>query len=287
MNTQLARMFDAHLHLQDPRLDGLRAAVLERARAKGVTAFCTCATSPADWDATAALEVPGGLELRRAFGVHPWYAGDLPGDWLGRLEALLRAHPDAPVGEVGLDGLRPLPGPASQRDVLVAQLELAARLGRPVVLHGARAWSALYDICRPCARRVPAFLVHAFSGSAEQLRDWLGIGAYVSVGGGACNPASKRIRAVAAAVPGERLVVETDSPDLLPPGGEPCVAGSRLNQPSNLVSVVTELAALRGMDADEVGRAAERAMRAFLGSAGCGRPWAGGSPQSSSAMVPW
>ncbi len=259
-------MFDAHLHLQAPRLDGLREPILKRAGEAGVTAFCTCATSPADWEATSALEVPDGMELHRAFGVHPWHAGDLPPDWQDRLEAVLRGHPGAPVGEAGLDGLRPLPGPAEQRVVLVAQLELARRLGRPVVLHGARAWNALFETCRPFAGRIPGFLVHAFSGSAEQLRDWLSIGACVSVGGGVCNPASKRVRAVAEAVPADRLVAETDSPDLLPAGGVPCVEGSRLNQPANLPRVVAEIASIRGASAEEVGHSTALTMRAFLES---------------------
>jgi TatD DNase family protein len=82
-------------------------------------------------------------------------------------------------------------------------------------------------------------MVHAFGGSEEQLRAWRDFGADISIGGAATR--SARLRRLAATIPSERLLIETDSPDMMPDGGEPAIPETRLNQPSNLVLVVRAL----------------------------------------------
>ncbi len=258
-------MFDAHLHLQDARFDGCRTAVLRAAVATGVTGGCCCGTSPNDWAAVCALaEQPSalsGFHLLPALGVHPWYAGELPADWLAHLEALLAQYPAAPVGEIGLDGLRDHPSRAVQRQVLTAQLELAARLQRPVVLHGARAWGDLLAALHPFAPRLPGFVAHAFGGSADLQRELLTLGGFLSFAGTVCNPAAKHVRAAAATTPAERLLMETDAPDLLPfqpktagpaPDHAPAIPAD-LNHPARLVTIAATLAELRGVTVAELG----------------------------------
>ena len=234
-------LFDGHCHLQDRRLDCVRDEVIARAVRAGVAGCRTCGTSPDDWDAVAALASRPDFEIRRAFGVHPWYAEGLPADWLARLRGLLLRFPKAWVGEIGLDGIRLPALTAASREVFRVQLELAAELGRPVMLHGAKVLDELLAACRPFAGRIPAFTVHAFGGSAVQLRAWLDFGADISIGGGVVR--SARLRRVAAEIPPNRLCLETDAPDMLPPGGEPALPGTNLNQPSNLPLVARALAA--------------------------------------------
>jgi len=242
-------MFDAHTHLQDSRLKAVFDEVVSRAACAGITGVCSCGTAPGDWGATARLArltlpfpvVPG-------FGVHPWYAGRLPPDWLACLEEHLAAHPGAAVGEIGLDGVRGDVPSERQEEVLGMQLGLAVRLQRPVVTHGARAWERLAEILKPFARDLPGVMAHGFGGSAEQLRVFLGMGGFVSVSGSVCNPRAEKIREAARRIPDDRLLIETDTPDLFPPGGEPAGSGGDgkpLNQPSNLTRVLTELSALR------------------------------------------
>ena len=235
-------LFDSHCHLHDKRLDAVRDDVVSRAVRAGVGGCRICGTNPEDWDAVEAFEtaVPG-FEIRKAYGVHPWYVENLPGDWLARLRGHLERDPAAWVGEIGLDAIRRPALSAASRAVLKAQLELAAELGRPVILHGAKALDELLAACRPFAGRVPSFTVHAFGGSEEQLRAWLDFGAILSVGGAVTR--SARLRRLAATIPPERLRIETDSPDMMPDGGEPAIPGTTLNQPSNLVLVARTLAA--------------------------------------------
>ncbi|MGI6496024.1 MAG: TatD family hydrolase [Kiritimatiellia bacterium] len=260
-------LFDAHLHLQDSRFPVKHGGaspdfrLLRLAADAGVAGCCCCATSPGDWDATLAWK--GEWEIRPesffrvevALGVHPWWSAEAPTGWAGRLEAALAAHPEAIVGEAGLDGLRDVPM-ALQREALDEQLALAARLGRGIVLHGARAWGALADAVRPYAARLPFLVCHAFGGSCETMREWLGMGAFLSFGGAVCNPRARTARAACAACPADRLLFETDSPDLFPVGGTPCPfadnGGKPLNHPGNLPLVARSAAELRGVPVDEL-----------------------------------
>jgi len=280
-------MFDAHLHLQDERFDACRDAVIAAALTAGVTGGCCCGSTPGDWEAVSrirnseggarsmdfiapasALPFPdstlrtphSAFFILPAFGVHPWYAGKLPANWLTQLEELLVRHPEAPVGEIGIDGLRDDPPRDVQRQVLCAQLDLAARLHRPVALHGARAWGELLAVIRPFAPRLPGFVAHAFGGSDDILREVVSMGGFVSFAGTVCNPAAKRVRVAAATAPSDRLLIETDAPDMLPQGqnsefriqnsaGEKPAA---INHPANLVYVARAVAELRGVPVEEI-----------------------------------
>jgi len=243
-------MFDAHTHLQDPRLCGVLGEVMSRAAASHVTGVCCCGTSPGDWGAVVRLaRAPLPFVFVPAFGVHPWHARDLPAGWSETLEAFLDASPVAAIGEIGLDGVRGDIPLAVQEPVFVRQVELAERMRRPVVLHGARAWGRLVEVVRPYARRLPGVMAHAFGGSAEILKQVLDMGGYVSFAGSVCNPKAEKIRAAAREVPDSQLLIETDTPDLFPPGGQAAgaVHGKPLNQPLNLDRVLAEVAAIRGV----------------------------------------
>ena len=247
-------MFDAHTHLQDPRLAGALDGVVARAGEAGVTGVCCCGTSPDDWAAVRRLALaPLPFVLVPAFGVHPWHAGGLPDAWLETLADQLDACPTAALGEIGLDGVRDSVPPGQQEEVLLLQLELAERLHRPVVFHGARAWGRLIELLKPRARRLSGFVAHGFGGSAEILKQILNMGGYVSFAGSVCDPKAEKIRAAAREIPDSQILVETDSPDLFPSGGRAAgvdAKGKPLNQPSNLLRVLTEVAALRGLSAD-------------------------------------
>ncbi len=251
------KLFDAHLHLQDARLDAYRAAVLSAAVGAGVTGGCCCGSAPDDWEAVLTLaaqhEANSDWRVLPALGVHPWYVERLPDSWLADLEARLTASPDAPVGEVGLDGLRRDVPRDLQVRVLAVQLELAVRLSRPVVLHGARVWGDLAAALRPYAAKLPGFVAHGFGGSPDVLRELLAMGGYISFAGSVCNPAAVHVRAAAALVPVDRLLIETDAPDIFPPGGvSPSPTDLRLNQPANLRLVLAAVAELRRQPPEDV-----------------------------------
>jgi len=269
-------MFDAHLHLQDARLDACRDAVVTTAQAAGVRSVCCCGTHPNDWKAVASLadayRNPDTFFVLPAFGVHPWHAETLPQDWVDTLEHLLRTHASASVGEIGLDGLRHRPDRETQRRICLLQLELAVRMKRPVVLHGARAWGDLLETIRPFAGRLPGFVAHAFSGSKEMLREWVALGAYISFAGSVCNPNASHVRAAVETVPSDRLLIETDSPDMLPLVPRESMTGERdekipheLNHPANLIHIVRTVAEIRSVSIDEIAALTVRNARVVYG----------------------
>jgi TatD DNase family protein len=242
-------MFDAHTHLQDPRLSNVFDDVVLQAAQAGVTGVCCCGTTPDDWAATHRLaQLPLPFVLVPAFGVHPWYVRHLPANWFETLEAYLDKNPVAAIGEIGLDGVLDDVPIALQAKVFVRQLQFAERVRRPVVLHGARVWGRLIEELKPYARRLPGFVAHGFGGSAEILKQILSMGGYVSFAGSVCNPKAEKIRAAAREIPDSQLLIETDTPDLFPTGGRPAAIGANgkpLNQPANLACVLNEVAALR------------------------------------------
>lgn len=249
-------MFDAHAHLQDVRLRQAHDAWVDAAAAVQVTGVCSCGTSPEDWEETAAVaQQPLPFIVVPGFGVHPWYAGALPNDWRDRLEHLFDRHPTAVVGEIGLDGLRDDVPPDVQVAVCHVQLELAARIHRPVILHGARAWGRLLELLRPFAQRIPGFVAHSFGGSAEIQKEFLKLGGYLSFSGTVCNTNATKVRCAAQETPESHLLVETDAPDLFPSGGRSIGnddANKPLNHPANLPVILHAVATLRGLPPEEL-----------------------------------
>ena len=266
-------MFDAHVHLQDPRIAAVLSDVIRRAAETGITGACCCGTSPDDWEAVSILaEASLPFVLVPAFGVHPWYVRDLPADWFEMLIARLEHHPVAVLGEIGLDGLRDDVPADLQEQIFVQQLELAEHMRLPVVLHGARVWGRLVELIKPYAHRVPSFVVHGFGSSFEILKRIVNMGGYVSFAGSICNPKSAKIRAAAKEIPDCQLLIETDTPDIFPQGGGASLIGTDgkpLNQLSNLKRVLEEIAALRGITpevlSDITGANARRALLSIHG----------------------
>ena len=258
------RMFDAHLHLQDPRLRGMLFDALNAADAAGVRGVCCCATSPDDVAEVMALPRDyKRIRIMRGFGVHPWHAAELATGWRETLEKALTEEAAACVGEIGLDGIYKEVSPPLQREVLLEQLRLAERFKRVVVLHGARAWNELSEVMKAHSARLPGYMFHAFSGPPEMLRKHVERGAFFSFSGTLCNPQATRVHAVARAVPLPQLLMETDTPDMFPVGG--VGLGNGLNQPANVGLVVRALAELRGVAEEELCHATAENARKFFG----------------------
>ena len=251
------RLFDAHCHLHDPRLDAFRAEALPAARALGVLGFSCCAAEEAEWDAVLALAA-AQPDVVPSLGLHPWFVSAADPDWQARLEARLRAVPWAGVGEAGLDKARRGRDMASLEDqeaALLDQALLALALGRPLSMHGVRAWGRVLELLRPLGPHSAGWLLHSFSGPAELVGPLADLGAYFSFSGTVTRHRATRTHAAARAVPEERLLVETDAPDILPILGHramedpslPRDSGGRVvNLPANLVLNLEALAAVRG-----------------------------------------
>lgn len=233
-------MTDTHAHLDgcdDPAL------LLARAREAGVQRIVTIGTGIESSRAAVALaEEHDGVYA--ALGVDPHQAASPDAARLDELRELLR-HPKAvAVGETGLDAVRQFASPVEQRRLFDAQLELAADLRLPVVVHSREAEE---ETAAALAGFAGTVVLHCFS-SPGLLATALDRGYYVSFAGNVTYPKADDLREAARAVPAERLLVETDSPYLAP---QP-VRG-RPNEPAHLVHTVAALAAQRDVPAASLG----------------------------------
>lgn len=253
------RLYDTHCHLQDERLEPDIAGVMDRAAAAGVERFRCCGSAESDWPAVAHLAIRFPV-IRTAYGLHPWYLSSRTPGWDALLHARLLAEPSAIVGEIGLDHAIDSPGRKEQEAVLQAQLTIAADLNRPVSLHCRRAWGSMFAILRGLARLPPALIFHAFSGDAGIVSPLADLGGWFSFSGSLTREGNRRGHAAAVIVPSDRLLLESDSPDLAPrqvPPGEP-------NEPAYLPHTLAELAFCRNMAVDELASLTwQNACRAF------------------------
>ncbi len=235
------RLFDCHNHIQDDRLYPALATVLERARAAGVVAMGVKGCREADWLRVVRI-VQTCEGIYPAFGLHPWFIGERTPGWLGVLEKLLVEFPQASVGEIGIDHAIENPDIADQEAVFLAQLETARRLSRPASIHCRQAWGRLIELLDQFGELPRGLLIHCFGGSAEVAEALVKRGAYLSFSGSITRPNNKKAGPAIRAVPADRILIETDAPDILPHG---IAAGP--NEPANLRFVLAKAAELRGM----------------------------------------
>lgn len=150
----------------------------------------------------------------RFYGVHPWNAETVRMEELAAsLRTMLEADPQAGVGEVGLDRLKTRVVTAAQREVFLSQLEIAAELHRPVVLHGAKCWGEVVKTVKLFADRIPAFLFHGFSRSDGLVPEIVALNGFISVGKAVLNDHAVNYRALVKKLPLDHLLVETDDDD--------------------------------------------------------------------------
>ena len=233
--------YDAHNHLQDERLAGDPAGVVARARAAGVARMAVNGTSPSDW---AEVERLAGRfpEVTPCYGLHPWYVDARGEGWLENLASRL-GDPRSAVGEIGLDCVLESRDDAAMEQAFRAQLALSRDLRRPVTIHCRRAWGRLMDVLREAGPHPAGMIVHSYGGGPEQVAPLAALNAYFSFSGSVTHPNNKRGRAAATLVPADRLLIETDAPDI-PPEGWPAGAP---HEPASLVRIAETVAALRGM----------------------------------------
>jgi TatD DNase family protein len=229
-------VIDTHAHLD--ACDGDVAAVLARAREAGVSRVISVGTDIRSCRETLAI-CEAEEDVHAALGLHPHDAGKSGERDLAELRTLL-AHPKAvAVGETGLDHYRDYAPRESQLSLFRAQAELAAELGKALVVHSRAADDATAAVLTELPDDLPV-VMHCFS-SAGLLEPALDRGWYVSFAGNLTYPKAADLRAAATQVPRNRLLVETDSPYLAP---QP-LRGKR-NEPANVVHTLTALAEARG-----------------------------------------
>lgn len=249
-------LIDTHIHLDASDFDSDRAAVLARARLAGVNGFVVPAVDREGFSRVLALAetTPGVFP---ALGIHPLYVGSAEESDLDALDVLLAQGRAVAVGEIGLDYHAPGVDTVRQQAFFTAQLKLARRHGLPTILHIRRAQDAVLAALRRI--RTKGGIAHAFNGSFQQADAFIKLGFKLGFGGAMTFGGSCRIRRLAAELPLDAIVLETDAPDMPPVW----TYGER-NMPENLLRVAQVLAELRGVSLEEIARASSVNARAVL-----------------------
>jgi TatD DNase family protein len=248
--------FDSHCHLDHPKLLPRLPALLSDAKAAGVDQFLIPGVHPDGWHGIADLSRRFPCALP-AFGLHPMHADLLTPQLLSQLRRLTGSA--CAIGEIGLDYAIDSPGRDLQKVAFRAQLDIAAEGGLPVLIHCRQAFGDLLAILKEAEVGRFGGVMHAFSGSVESARDCVRLGLHISLAGSVTYQNAQRPPAVAAWVPAERLLLETDAPDLAP---EPFRGA--LNLPAYLVTTASRVAAIRGVPLEELGQlTTENARRLF------------------------
>jgi TatD DNase family protein len=251
-----APLLDAHNHLHDARLLPWRAEIIAELPALGVRGAVVNGTREDDWAGVVSLaaETPWVIP---SFGLHPWYVNARTPAWQVNLLRFLDAHRGACIGEIGLDRWIEGHDPAVQAECFRWQLALATERNLPATIHCIRAWGALWDVIREGATPARGFLLHAYGGPAEMVAGFLKHGAYFSFSPYFLHERKAAQREIFRHLPADRLLVETDAPDLAPPPERnlrPLSGADRkmLNHPANLLVAYDALAEIRGMTREEI-----------------------------------
>jgi TatD DNase family protein len=240
---------DSHCHLGYEGTDEDPETSIREARDAGVVAM-VCVGTDLETSARAVDLAGRHPEVGATVGLHPHDASHLSEQWAG-LEALAAAHLDlvVAIGECGFDLFYEHSDRAAQEAAFRAQIDLAHRLDRALVIHSRDAWDDTFGVLADAG--VPARTVfHCFTGGPDEARRALDLGAYLSFSGIVSFKNADDVRAAAACVPLDRMLVETDAPYLapVPHRGKP-------NRPAWVVDVGAALAAAAGISADDLAAA--------------------------------
>jgi TatD DNase family protein len=243
-------LIDSHCHLAGPEFAEDLEAVVARAKEAGVTGALTILASDDEPELAQAHEVTRlWPDIRFSIGVHPHAAGrfaDHPAEAAAATARAIDGHPLArAVGEIGLDYHYDFAPRDRQRAVFAEQLGLAARLGFPVVIHTREAEDDTFAVLAEARQTSGVF--HCFTGNVAVARRALDAGFHLSLAGIVTFPKAVELKEVAAFVPADRLLVETDSPFLAPVPHR----GKR-NEPAYVARVCAVVAELRGTTPEDV-----------------------------------
>jgi len=252
--------FDSHCHLDPMRYGGELPQVIARARAAGVAGMAVIGTRAADSEAAADLAAREAGVVAAA-GIHPNdVAAAEPDEW-DRVTRLIASGRVGAVGETGLDWYRDTAPRPLQADFFDRHIRLAQKLGLPLVVHTRESIRDTLDTLAAALSRGPLSIVlHSFTGTAAEAAEAVSLGCVLGFAGMVTFRSAAALREVAAAVPADRLLVETDSPFLAP---EP--HRGRRNEPANVVHTARCLAIARGVPLERLAHeTTANARRVFL-----------------------
>lgn len=251
-------IFDSHAHYDDAQFDDDRMDVLSHLKDAGVAKVVNISNGWDDLLKTLELikQVPF---LYGTVGIHPCKVSELNDERMEQMRDFCSGDKIVAVGEIGLDYYWMSDPKEVQKEWFIRQLRLAKEVNLPVVIHSRDASQDTFDIMKAEHAGTTGGVIHCYSGSVEMAREYVKMGYFLGIGGVVTFKNSKTLKKVAAEIPLEHIVIETDCPYLAPTP----YRGKR-NSSAYLPMVVEEIARLRGISPEEVERVTyENAMRLY------------------------
>lgn len=266
-------MIDSHAHLDSERYDGDRDAMLGRAYAAGVRAVLSIGIGDGPDTMHRALDVAreyagreGVPKIYATAGVHPHEAKLISEAALLQLDELLTAKEVLACGEIGLDYFYQHSDRDQQRTAFARQMEIAASRRKPIVIHcrpsdgSTDAWDDTLDVLdRNWKGTGLGGILHCFTGGLKHAELAMGMGFLISFAGNSTFPKAQPIRDVMAALPLEKILIETDAPFLAPAPNR----GKR-NEPAWVAQVAALMGEIKGISAEEAGTKTAENFRKFF-----------------------
>ncbi|MDB6111490.1 MAG: TatD-related deoxyribonuclease [Pedosphaera sp.] len=261
-------LYDSHNHLQAAPLAADRTAILAELDRQGLVKAVANGTQEQDWPAVLAL-AQQSPKVIPSFGLHPWYVAQRSTNWQATLLQHLDQIPSG-IGEIGLDRWIENYDSPQQEEVFLWQWRLAAKRHLPASIHCLRAWGRLLELLQRESGPRCGFLLHSYGGPVEMISSFVKLGAYFSISGYFAHERKTCQRETFRHVPPDRLLIETDAPDMLPPGKyiefplADAASGKALNHPANLRAIYQFVGELLNQPIDTVAsRTAENFHRLF------------------------
>ena len=247
---------DTHCHLDFPQFDADRSQVITRAQDNGIDYLINIGSSLGG--SRNSVDLAGKYEqIYASIGIHPHEADTFNGKDREVLRGLAKSNKVVAIGEIGLDYYKNYSKPENQRPLFISLIELAKDLNLPLVIHCREAQTDTLNLLR---ERLPLrAVVHCFSGDIEFLGQCLDLGFFISF---TCNITYKKAQNLREAVkftPMKNMFLETDAPYLSPEG-----LRGRRNEPANVKELAREIAGIKNISAEEVGRITTENAKSFF-----------------------
>lgn len=238
-------IIDTHCHLDAAEFGDRQADIVRDAVAVGVGCILVPSVDRHNFE-TVRLLCERFPSCHPAYGIHPMYTGAATPNELLVLRQYLEQHRPVAIGEIGLDFFIPHYDQTCQEHFFVEQLKLAREFDLPVLLHIRRAQDTILKHLRQI--KVRGGIAHAFNGSHQQADEFIKLGFKLGFGGAMTHSRATKLRELAATLPLESIVLETDAPDIPPDFLEKGLP----NEPKYLPRITQTMAELRGMTMEEV-----------------------------------
>ena len=251
-------IFDSHAHYDDEAFNEDREAILNSLPKNGISPIVNVSAQLSGVTATVELTEKYPF-IYGSVGVHPDHVGELSEEKIQWMKELTGREKIVAVGEIGLDHYWDTESDEVQRKWFIRQLELAGEVKKPVIIHSREAAADTMYIMKNYAQGLGG-VIHCYSYSREMAEEYVKMGFYIGIGGVVTFKNAKKLKDVAAAIPIEKIVLETDCPYMAP---EP-YRGKR-NQSSYIQYVAEKIAELKEMSPEEVIAVTEKNARDLYG----------------------